>query len=150
MYKIFIFTLLLSVTFSGSTVSAANKAASIGINTNEAMDLGTSIPFVDLFKLSLPFEEARPWLTKGRITYDANGWPKALNNGKAGTRFASHIPAKALPTGDYTVLYDGEGVLQYGVSAKLVSRSKGKDIIRLVPTKKGDISATIRILILRR
>lgn len=146
MYKYFIVTLLLCVTFGGSTASAANKTASIGINTNEAMDLGTSIPFVDLFKLSLPFEEARPWLTKGKITYDANGWPKALNNGRAGTRFASHIPAKALPSGDYTVLYDGEGVLQYGVSAKLVSRSKGKDIIRLVPTKKGDISATISIV----
>ena len=73
MYKYFIITLLLCVTSSVTTVSAANKTASIGINTNEAMDLGTSIPFVDLFKLSLPFEEARPWLTKGRITYDANG-----------------------------------------------------------------------------
>lgn len=146
MNKYFIFISLLLYTLSGLTTAAANRASPIGINTNEAMDLGTSIPFADLFKLSLPFEEARPWITKGKISYDANGWPKSLNGGKAGTRFASHIPAEALPKGEYTVLYDGHGVLQYGVAAKLLYRSKGRDIISLTPDKKGEISATITIV----
>jgi hypothetical protein len=117
----------------------------IGINTNEAMDIGTSIPFIDLFKLSLPFEEARPWLTKGKIIYDTKGWPKVLTNGKAGTRFVSNIPAETLPKGDYTVLYDGDGLIEYGVGAKLLKHSEGKDIIKLVPDRKGLISATITI-----
>jgi len=145
MHKYSVFTLLLLFTLSVSATAADNKSSPIGINTNEAMDIGTSIPFVDLFKLSLPFEEARPWLTKGKIIYDANGWPKLLNHGKAGTRFASHIPAEALPKGNYTVLYDGEGLIEYGVGAKLLKRSKGKDVINLVPDKKGLISATITI-----
>jgi len=146
MNKYFIFTLLLLCIFSRPTTAAPNKLTPIGINTNEAMDIGTSIPFVDLFKLSLPFEEARPWITKGRITYDANGWPKSLNNGIAGTRFASHIPAEALPRGNYTVLYDGHGVIQYGVGARLLHRTRGKDIISLTPDKKGEISATLSIV----
>ncbi len=146
MSKSFIFTLLLLFTLSVSATAADNKSSPIGINTNEAMDIGTSIPFVDLFKLSLPFEEARPWLTKGKIIYDANGWPKLLNHGKAGTRFVSHIPVAALPKGNYTVLYDGDGLIEYGVAAKLLHRSKGKDLISLIPDKKGLISATITII----
>ena len=73
MHKYSVFTLLLLFALSVSATAAENKSSPIGINTNEAMDIGTSIPFVDLFKLSLPFEEARPWLTKGKIIYDANG-----------------------------------------------------------------------------
>ncbi len=110
------------------------------------MDIGTSIPFVDLFKLSLPFNEARPWLTKGNIIYDANGWPKLLNKGMAGTRFVSNIPAETIPKGNYTVLYDGNGQIEYGVAAKLLKHTQGKDLISLKPDKKGLISATITIL----
>jgi len=145
MYKLSRITLILLFTISLSVTAAENKSSPIGINTNEAMDIGTSIPFIDLFKLSLPFEEARPWLTKGKIIYDTKGWPKSLNNGKAGTRFVSNIPAETLPKGNYTVLYEGDGLIQYGVGAKLLKHSKGKDIIKLVPDKKGLISATITI-----
>ena len=146
MFQYFIFLLLLIVsTFNASALTPNNINSPLGINTNEAMDIGTSIPFVDLFKLSLPFDEARPWLTKGNIAYDKNGWPKNLNKGKAGTRFVSNIPADALPKGNYTVLYDGSGLLEYGVGAKLIKQSKGKDLISLTPDKNGLISATITI-----
>jgi len=79
----------------------------------------------DLFRLALPFDEARPWFTKGNVIFDQFGWPKNLNGGKAGTRFLSHMPMAALPRGDYTVLYEGEGKLRYGASARVVSQSPG-------------------------
>jgi len=106
------------------------------MNTNEALEVDSSVPFIDLFRLALPFDEARPWFTKGKVKFDKNGWPQDLNGGKAGTRFLSHIPVKALPQGEYTVLYEGEGSISYGASAKLVRREKGKDIIKLVPMKQ--------------
>ncbi len=123
-----------------------NHASPLGMNTNEAMDINSSMPFVDLFKLSLPFEQARPWLTKGKIDYDQNGWPKNLNGGQAGTRFISNLPANTIPAGLYTVLYKGEGKITYGVDAKLVSHTKGKDIIRIKPGENGRISASIMIM----
>ncbi|HIQ07153.1 MAG TPA: hypothetical protein EYH35_01705, partial [Thiotrichaceae bacterium] len=122
-----------------------NILSPLGMNTNEALEVDASIPFVDLFKLSLPFNEARPWFTKGNITYDKNGWPKSLNGGQAGTRFISHIPPKAIPSGNYTVLYKGEGEITYGASAKLVKRLPGKDIIHFKPMKNGLITATLFI-----
>ncbi|MCK5726729.1 MAG: hypothetical protein KAH22_07900 [Thiotrichaceae bacterium] len=129
-----------------SYAASPNVASALGMNTNEAMDIDASVPFVDLFKLSLPFEHARPWLTKGKITYDNNGWPKNLHGGQAGTRFISNLPANTIPTGLYTVLYDGEGKLRYGVDAKLVKHSKGRDIIRIKPGKNGRISASVIIM----
>ena len=115
---------------------APNQTSPLGMNTNEALEVDASLPFVDLFRLALPFDEARPWFTKGDVQFDKNGWPKNLNGGKAGTRFLSHIPMEALPKGEYTVLYEGEGKLSYGASARIVSQSPGKDIIKLVPMKQ--------------
>ena len=113
-----------------------NHTSPLGMNTNEALEVDASLPFIDLFRLALPFNEARPWFTKGNVIFDKDGWPKDLNGGKAGTRFLSHIPIQALPQGEYTVLYEGEGKLRYGASAKVVSQSPGKDIIRIAPVKQ--------------
>jgi len=124
---------------------AGNQTSPIGMNTNEAMDINASVPFVDLFKLSLPFEEARPWYTKGQIDYDHNGWPIALNGGQAGTRFINNFPANTIPTGIYTVLYEGEGALKYGVNARLIKRIPGKDFIEIKPGKNKKISASLII-----
>ena len=80
-----------------SAYANPNQNSPLGMNTNEALEVDASLPFVDLFRLALPFDEARPWFTKGNVIFDKNGWPKNLNGGKAGTRFLSHIPIKALP-----------------------------------------------------
>ena len=137
--KGFIQKLLLGIAliFAVSAQANPNQNSPLGMNTNEALEVDASLPFVDLFRLSLPFNEARPWFTKGNVIFDNNGWPKNLNGGKAGTRFLSHMPMAALPQGDYTVLYEGQGKIRYGASAKLVSQSPGRDIIRIVPQKQA-------------
>jgi len=130
--------LLLLSLISSSLVSAApNSRSAMGINTNEIMDTTASVPFIDVFKTSLPFEEGRPWITKGKITYDKYGWPKNLNGGQAGTRFLHELPAKSVPNGNYTVLYDGEGMLTYSDDAKLVFREKGRDVISIMANRSG-------------
>lgn len=125
---------------------AGSQSSPLGINTNEAMETDASLPFIDLFRFALPFESARPWLTKGEIDYDENGWPSSLNGGQVGTRFLNAIPVDALPTGTYTVRYEGEGRLQYGGAAKLIESSPGKDLIRLESRDKKTITATLYIM----
>jgi hypothetical protein len=136
---------LLTLSFNALGAPAANIKSPLGINTNEAMENNTSLPFVDLFRLALPFEDARPWFTKGNVKFDKNGWPNNLNKGQAGTRFISQIPLKSLPQGLYTVRYDGEGKIRYGASARLVKHQKGKDLIRLVAMKNHLVTATLFI-----
>ena len=134
-----------SMLFMGQTNAGPNTRSPIGVNSNEVMDDDASIPFIDIFKTSIPFEEARPWLTKGKVIYDENGWPKNLNGGQAGTRFLYKLPQNTVPEGHYTVLYDGEGILTYSDDAKLVKREPGKDIISIAAGKDKEFRVKLII-----
>jgi len=123
-----------------------NLLSPLGINTNEAMDQDSSVPFVDLFRMAMPFQEARPWLTKGNVIYDENGWPSDLNGGQAGTRFINNFPQQSIPVGAYTVLYKGQGKIKYGGNARLIRHYPGKDIIVIRGNKQGKITATLTII----
>jgi len=142
---VFLFLLLCFSTPSIATPHS-NLLSPLGINTNEAMDQDASVPFVDLFRMAMPFQEARPWLTKGNITYDKNGWPSNLNGGQAGTRFINNFPQQSIPVGAYTVLYKGNGKIKYGGNARLIRHYPGKDIIVIRGNKQGKITATLTII----
>ncbi|PID48853.1 MAG: hypothetical protein CR991_09440 [Proteobacteria bacterium] len=124
---------------------ANNQTSAIGTNTNEITEDDSSVPFIDLFRAALPFEEARPWLTGAKVQMDANGWPARLNGQIAGTRFLSNMPAAAIPPGYYTVLYNGQGKIQYGGDAKLIESNPGRDIIQLEAGSDNKYDATLRI-----
>lgn len=117
----------------------------VGMNTNEVMQVDSSVPFVNLFKMALPFDEADTKLTHGNIAYDADGWPQNLNGGQAGTNLLHWLPAGTLPEGQYTVLYDGEGKLQYGDDATLVRSSPGRDIIQIAAGADQYFKVTLSI-----
>jgi len=137
---------LFSITASLSALALENRLSPLGINTNEVMDINSSVPFVDLFKLASSFDEARPWLTKGNIRYDEHGWPSNLNGGQAGTRFINNLPAVSLPQGIYTVLYQGRGKIKYGGNVRLLRSYSGKDLIQLKPNHERRITATLTIV----
>ncbi len=107
---------------------AANRGSPLGINTNEIYEQDASIPFVDLFRVSMPFHENircrkqdMPCLTSAKVEYDKQGWPKKLNGGKAGVFFIRNVNRDAYPEGDFSVLYDGEGKIEYLQNAELKS-----------------------------
>ena len=147
-----LFAVLYTLFFSSITQAAPqktpthNRLSPLGINTNEVMDMDSSVPFVDLFKQSMPFEEARPWLTKGKIDYDEHGWPTDLNGGQAGTRFINNFPAASIPNTVYTVTYKGHGKMIYGGDAKLIRHLPGKDLVQIRSGKSKRITATLIIL----
>ncbi len=132
--------------------STRNNSSPLGINTNEIYEQDSSIPFVDLFRVSMPFHENircrakdKPCLTSAQVEYDKQGWPKNLHGGKAGVFFLRNIQLEALPEGDYTVLYDGEGKIEYLQNAKLISRKLGQDIIRFDARSDGFLTAALQI-----
>ena len=117
----------------------------LGSNTNELREDNASIPFIDLFKSSIPFADTHPWLSSDDVIYDSNGWPTDLKGGVAGTKFLNRLPANTVPDGLYTVLYDGIGELQYGNDARLQSRQPGKDIIEITAGKDQILNASLII-----
>ncbi len=124
-----------------------NSYSALGMNTNELREEDSSIPFIDLFRMSLPFEEARRWkhYTHGPVQYDQNGWPIRLNGGQVGTRFINKLPKGTIPEGFYTVYYDGVGHIDYGNDASIYRRAPGKDIIKIAAGKDKKLSATLFI-----
>ncbi len=129
------------------SISLPTHAANlpIGMNTNEVMQVDSSVPFVNIFKMSLPFAEADAKLTYGNIVYDTDGWPQQLNGGQAGTNLLHWLPAGTLPEGHYTVLYDGEGTLAYGDDAQLIQHLPGKDIIQIAAGADKYLKVTLTI-----
>ncbi|RVU83916.1 hypothetical protein EOL70_13980 [Leucothrix sargassi] len=103
----------------------------LGTNTNEIREDNASIPFLDLFKSSIPFADTHPWLSSENVIYDKDGWPTNLNGGVAGTKFLNRLPEGTVANGLYTVLYEGKGTLQYGNDAKLVEAREGKHLINI-------------------
>lgn len=128
-----------------SVLSTSNAASPLGTNTNEVTESDASMPFIDLMRAALPFAEAAPWLTKGNVMYDSNGWPANLNGGQAGTRFLSNLPAAVIPQGTYTVLYEGEGEIQYLNDASLIEHKPGYDLINLDAGSDGMLNASLLI-----
>lgn len=128
-----------------SMAAQSPQASLLGINTNEIGYTDASMPFVDLFRSANPFQENVLRLKADAVTYDANGWPSNLNGGEAGTRFLGELPPDALPAGEYTVLYEGEGEIRYGNDAKLISHAPGRDLISLDAGNNGRLDASLVI-----
>ena len=132
---------------------ANNQKSPLGINTNEIFEQDASIPFVDLFRVATPFHENircrkqdMPCLSTAEVEYDEQGWPKKLNGGKAGAFFIRNIAIAGFQEGDYTVLYDGEGKIEYLQNVELVSRKKGEDTIRFNAREDGFMTAALQII----
>ncbi|WP_298610740.1 hypothetical protein [uncultured Thiothrix sp.] len=105
---------------------------------------GQPVAFVDLFRISRPFPE----FSCTDIKYDSNGWPTEIPASCdtqvnptfrtptwATTLILRYVPYGAIPTGKYTVLYEGVGSLQYsGIANKLPAESQpGRDVIEITP-----------------
>ena len=96
----------------------------------EQNEVVQAVPFADIFRIARPFRELS---TCSTLTYDDNGWPTSELSSACLVRtiLLNNATAETVPSGLYTVLYEGEGTINYGNYAQLVSRSPGKDIINI-------------------
>jgi Fe-S cluster assembly iron-binding protein IscA len=132
---------------------ANNRKSPIGINANEIFEQDSSIPFLDLMRVATPFHENircrakdQPCLTSAKVEYDKQGWPKKLNGGTAGVFFLRNVQLAALPSGEFTVLYDGEGKLEYLHNVEVISQKSGIDKISFTERADGFMTAALKIV----
>lgn len=115
---------------------------SIGTNLNGISDWSTEFPFIDLFKSS------RRWITQcdkrkcnkeiwdteeeNKLILDQFGWikqfPQDVKFNKVSTIIGHN---KYLPEGKYIIEYEGEGIIEYGFSAKKIEKESkpNRDVI---------------------
>lgn len=101
---------------SAGEMPALSFEPSLGINTEAPQGgvdtAGMPMPFADIFRTARPFAE----LSDTQTTFDENGWPIkfADNVNFARTKLLQGALADSIPEGLYTVIYDGEGTLEFG------------------------------------
>jgi hypothetical protein len=139
-------TLVLAAGFLGSWASPSGSAAvppaqpRLGMNLNGPADWNTELPFVDVFRLSRSWISQRQGASWGQgppLALDEHGWVTRLEpNCWAETPLCT-VEAGHYPSGRYTVLYDGEGRLEFVHAARVVSREPGRMVIDVDASKGG-------------
>lgn len=152
--------------------TALNARSPLGINLLSMSYYNDEQPFLNIFKTEA-VSQATPdgWITHTASTWetheeaylqlDANGYPTTLVASAADPHRPQQFSSvgvlllrglgnsdagKGLPyrPGKYVVLYEGQGTLQYGFDARLVSSSAGRDVIEVEqPTSGGGIELRI-------
>ena len=113
----------------GSAAAATqnhNPLSGLGTNLDGLTDWSQSVPFVDVMRIARPFPQ-QTWADIEAVKYDPNGWPAQLNGDIAYTVMHGLELSNNHYNGLYTVVYEGEGKLEYTGSASLISTENGKD-----------------------
>jgi hypothetical protein len=137
--------LALALSWPGTaTIAAAAEAAAaqarLGMNLNGPADWNSELPFVDVFRLSRPWVSQRKgerWGNGPALALDQHGWVKKLEADCSAESPLCTIHGGHYPSGEYTVLYDGEGRLDVWGAAKAVSRGPGRTTINVDASKGG-------------
>ncbi|MCB1554856.1 MAG: hypothetical protein KDJ14_13695 [Xanthomonadales bacterium] len=113
----------------------------LGTNLESVVDFAAAYPFADFFK------QSRPWITASQTVFDtddadqldldADGWVQSLPACTANpnqfciARTVFNSAGSPWPDGLYTVVYDGNGTITYGLNAQKVEAQSqpGRDVV---------------------
>jgi hypothetical protein len=158
--------LVLGLVGHALAATASNAKSPLGINLIDMSYYNPEQPFLNIFKTSGATRSTpNGWSTHsmtdfntGEAAYlqlDANGYPTTLKASSAdphrpqlftsvGVLLERELPlanggtGRPYRAGQYVVLYDGQGTLEYGFDAVLVSSSPGRDVINVkIPSSLG-------------
>jgi hypothetical protein len=112
----------------------------LGTNLSGPADWNTELPFVNVFRMSRPWISQRKgtgWGKGPELALDAHGWVTRLEADCWAETPLCTIRGGHYPAGQYTVLYDGEGKIEFWNAAKIVSSEPGRIAIDVDPSKGG-------------
>ncbi len=121
----------------GETGEYPNDASPLGINISPVRDWVPQWMFVDGFAQARPWipqeVDSNVWDTGLPIALDAEGWIASLSPNQAAATLlytTGHYPG-----GEYRVLYEGAGELEFRWDAKVVEATPGEYRIDVTPEK---------------
>lgn len=118
----------------------------LGMNLSGPSDWMTELPFVDVFRTSRPWisqKNGAGWGKGPALEIDDFGWVKRLDDGCFAEAMLCTIRGGHFPAGTYTVLYEGEGKLDFGKNATIRETGPGRIVID-VDSSKGGFSVQLR------
>lgn len=120
-------------------VTPAPAAPRLGTNLSGPADWNTELPFVDVFHFSRAWisqKKNQPWGKGPALALDPNGYPTKLDPDCSAETPLCTIQGNHYPAGAYTVLYDGDGSLEFS-NATILASSPNKLTIQPNPEKGG-------------
>jgi hypothetical protein len=158
--------LMLRFSVEAHAATASNAKSPLGINLTAMNYYNPEQPFLNIFKTAgATHSVPTGWSTHSMMDFntgeaaylqlDANGYPTTLKASSAdphspqlftsvGVLLERELPNSNGGTGPpyragrYVVLYDGQGTLEYGFDAALVSSSPGRDVFNVkTPSQNG-------------
>jgi hypothetical protein len=112
----------------------------LGINLSGPADWNTELPFVDVFRFSRPWisqKQGEGWGKGPALALDEHGWVKRLETDCWAETPLCTIEGGHYPSGEYTVLYDGDGTFDVSGAATATHRERGRMTIHVDSTKGG-------------
>ncbi len=121
--------------------TAIENAPSVGINLDYVVDWNPSWVYVDVFKTARPWLSQQPytmsvWDSEWQIETSTQGWP-LLQTGQAAATLMMREIEGHYPGGTYTCFYQGEGSIEFGMDAKVLSQEPGKLLLEVSPSDAG-------------
>jgi hypothetical protein len=126
--------------------ASPNSNSPLGTNLAGIASWSTELPFLNAFRSSSPWitqctnrdpDCNTTWDTQERslLNLDPNGWVKSLPSPEDSPRYTrvSTLLFQSMkgryPSGQYVVLYQGEGNIEYSLDARKILSSPGRDVI---------------------
>ena len=111
----------------------------LGTNLEMLAYWSPQVPFVDVMKSSSDWLSgtAKDWGGGPPVDLDADGWVKSLRPGQVVRKLMLREFGDRYPRGRYLVRYKGEGKLNFGFAAKVVSQRRGEMVLEVTPNDGG-------------
>lgn len=110
-----------------------NEKSPLGMNLVRVRDYFSEYTFVDAMKRSRAWvsggQNRNPFLDTRPLDLDEHGWVKSLKPDQAARVQFFWGKNIKIPEGDYVVLYDGQGKVDY-VNAKIIDQRPGRHVIQ--------------------
>lgn len=140
--KICLLTCLAAVGLAATGIAAEPPASrpTMGINLAGPTDWSSELPFVDVFRQSRTWTSQKKgdgWGKGPPLALDENGWVKQLADGCYAESMLCTIEGGHYPSGTYTVLYDGEGKIEFGNHAKIKESAAGRMLVEVDAARGG-------------
>jgi hypothetical protein len=111
----------------------------IGTNLELLSYWSPQVPFVDVMKSSSEWLSGTmmSWGPGEPLDLDANGWVRSLRPGQVVRKLMLREFGGRYPGGRYLVRYKGEGKLNFGAGARIVSERRGETLLEVTPNDGG-------------
>ncbi len=119
--------------------------AKFGINLSGLEDWSREQAFLNHMKTARKWISQRQgvWDSKDRLSLDENGYVTQLEPGQWATTLLLTEVTEHFPSGEYVLLYEGEGGFRWAGNSRHLSSKRGREVVEFTPTGKGFIQLTI-------